>query len=226
MIRLIDEYLKESKDGTKPNRKSDLIMSEFYGYADQIIMGIINAPQYRFTRFAELDELIQEARIAIQLSIHKKQFDPKKGTMFNFISVVVARNLINYTTKLNRNYKKKSDADIDVFFNNESLTFYQDFDKNFILDDIQHILLDYFSGKPRLENLTILLIEYFKTHKSSRFIKKHFINFAKYHNYSSAMVNTFFEMIQRAKFNNQQVKQFLKIVEEENLENNKSRDII
>ena len=209
------EYLQVSKGGTAPNKQSDKIMNEFFYYADQIILGIINA--YRFTRFAEHDDLIQEARLAVLLSIHKEQYDSKKGTIFNFISVVTARNLINYTTKINRNFKKKSDADIDVFFNNESLTFYQDFDKELLLDDVLQILLEYFAEKPRLIHLTYLLIEYYRTHRSSKFIKKHFIQFAKSHNYSSAMVNTFFEMITRAK-HKKEVAEFLEMVEEDKIE--------
>jgi len=210
MISLINEYLTVSLDGKHINRQTNVLMNNFFYYADQIIMGIINA--YKFTRFAELDDLIQEARAAIILSIHKKQFDENKGTIFNFISVVAARNLINYTTKMNRNYKKKSHADIDIFFNNESLTYHQDFDKNFLLDDVLQILLEYFSGKPRLERLVFLLVEYYSTHKSSRFIKKNFINYARAHNYSSAMVNTFFSNIQRSK-HKKEIAKFLKIVE-------------
>lgn len=212
MINLINEYLVITKGGKEISKKSNQLMNNFFTYADKIILGIINA--YRFTRFAERDDLIQEARMAIILSIHKQQFKPAKGTIFNFISVVSSRNLINYTTKLNRNYTKKSNADIDIFYNNESLTFYQDFDKNFLLEDTFAILLEYFQGKPRLIKLTELLIEYFETHRSSRFVKKHFINFAKGHNFSSAMVNTFFEMIARAK-NKKEILDFIQMVEED-----------
>ena len=214
MIEIMQDYLICSDKGKLKTRQSDIMMRNFYKYTDKIIMGIINA--YRFTRFAELDDLIQEARMAILLSVHKEQFDTTKGSIFNFISVVTARNLINYTTKLNRHYKSKSEADIDIFFNNESMTFYQDFDKNFLVQDIFGILFEYFDGKPRLIKLTELLKEYFETHRSSRFIKKHFITFAKAHNFSSAMVNTFFEMIARSK-HKKEILEFLETVEKDKL---------
>jgi len=213
MIELMKEYQQHSNFGELKNEASDMAMNRFFKYADKIIKGIIYA--YKFTRFAELDDLIQEARAAVMLSINKNQYDITKGSIFNFISVVTERNLKNFTTKQTRYSHKKSDVDIDVFFNNNSLTYYQNFDKNFIIDDLLQILLDYFAGKPRLEQLTYLLIEYFKTHRSSRFVKKHFINYARAYNYSSALVNTFFDMISRGKLNNKGIKTFLVLINED-----------
>lgn len=211
MIRLMAEYVEITDNGQIISRHSDALMAEFFYYADKIIYGIINA--YKFTRFAELDDLVQQAREAIVMSVHKRQFNVLKGTIFNFISVVAARNLINYTTKINRNYALRSDADIEIFYNNDSLTFYQDFDKNLLLDDLECILVRFFDGKPRLIDLTRLLIQYFKAHRSSRFVKKDFIRYARAYNYSPAMVNTYFELCGRAKTIQPAIGDFLRAID-------------
>ena len=222
MIELIEKYNRLFEEGFVPCPESERVMKLFFWYADKIIMGIINA--YKFTRFAEIDDLIQEARMALLLSIHKQQFDIKKGSIFSFISVVTARNLINYTTKLNRNFNKRSDADIDLFFNNNSMTYYQDFDCNFIIEDVLSVLLKYFQGKPKLIKLTYLLIEYYDTHRSSRFIKKDFIKYAKSYNFSSAMVNSWFENIQRSK-NKKAIQEFLNMLNEDLHDTNKKFEV-
>jgi len=222
MIKLMNEYRTETAGGEIRTPIGDRIMSRFYDYADKIILGIIN--KYQFHKYAELDDLKQEARIAVHSSIVKQQYDQSKGSIFNFISLVAQRGLVNYTKKLNKNIDKKSAVDIDLFYNNRTLTYYQDFDKNIILDDLKVILLDYFSGQARLEELTILLIRYFETHRSSRFIKKHFIEYARAYNFSSAMVNTFFDKISRGKYKNE-ISDFLETIESDNKENSKIFDI-
>jgi hypothetical protein len=221
MIELLEKYIELYENEFVPCPESEQIMRQFFWYSDKIINGIINA--YKFTRFAEMDDLIQEARMALLLSIHKQQFNIQKGSIFSFISVVTARNLINYTTKLNRNFNKRSDADIDLFFNNNSITYYQDFDQNIIIEDILSVLLKYFEGKPKLIKLTYLLIEYYDTHRSSRFVKKDFIKYAKSYNFSSAFTNSFFEMIQRAK-NKKEIQDFLKVINSDLHENNNNFD--
>ena len=198
MAELILAYMKETKNGMAPTRKSDHIMDNLYvNYVDKIIIGIIFTPAYSFWRYAEMEDLIQEGRMAILSSIHKNQWDAAKGTIFNFFSTVVSKNLMNYTTKQNRNMRHKSNTDITKLFNNDNLAYNHDMDKAMVMNDVIDMLLKFFEGKKKLEGLTILLMQYHNVNSGKRFIKKQFIQFAKGHNYSPAMVNTFFNYLKR-----------------------------
>lgn len=202
----MQEYIEITEGGNIISRRSDYLMNIFFKkYIDNIINGIIFSKRYNFWQYAELDDLIQEARIAIINSIHKQQWKREKGSIFNFFSTVVARNLMNFTTKHNKNYSIIINIDITEMFN---LYYNQNYDKNFIIDDLHKILLEYFSGKKKFEELTNLLIEYYKMNLGKKFIKKHFINFAKMYNYSPAIINTFFDLIKRLS-NKKEIKELL-----------------
>lgn len=206
MIKIMQEYIEITEGGNIISRRSDYLMNIFFKkYIDNIINGIIFSKRYNFWQYAELDDLIQEARIAIINSIHKQQWKREKGSIFNFFSTVVARNLMNFTTKHNKNYSIIINIDITEMFN---LHYNQNYDKNFIIDDLHKILLEYFSGKKKFEELTNLLIEYYKMNLGKKFIKKHFINFAKMYNYSPAIINTFFDLIKRLS-NKKEIKELL-----------------
>lgn len=206
MIKIMQEYIEITEGGNIISRRSDYLMNIFFKkYIDNIINGIIFSKRYNFWQYAELDDLIQEARIAIINSIHKQQWKREKGSIFNFFSTVVARNLMNFTTKHNKNYSIIINIDITEMFN---LYYNQNYDKNFIIDDLHKILLEYFSGKKKFEELTNLLIEYYKMNLGKKFIKKHFINFAKMYNYSPAIINTFFDLIKRLS-NKKEIKELL-----------------
>jgi len=202
----MQEYIEITEGGNIISRRSDYLMNIFFKkYIDNIINGIIFSKRYSFWQYAELDDLIQEARIAIINSIHKQQWKREKGSIFNFFSTVVARNLMNFTTKHNKNYSTIINIDITEMFN---LYYNQNYDKNFIIDDLHKILLEYFSGKKKFEELTNLLIEYYKMNLGKKFIKKHFIDFAKMYNYSPAIINTFFDLIKRLS-NKKEIKELL-----------------
>lgn len=202
----MQEYIEITEGGNIISRRSDYLMNIFFKkYIDNIINGIIFSKRYSFWQYAELDDLIQEARIAIINSIHKQQWKREKGSIFNFFSTVIARNLMNFTTKHNKNYSTIINIDITEMFN---LYYNQNYDKNFIIDDLHKILLEYFSGKKKFEELTNLLIEYYKMNLGKKFIKKHFIDFAKMYNYSPAIINTFFDLIKRLS-NKKEIKELL-----------------
>ncbi len=216
MAEIIRGYYEETDGGASPTRKSDAMMRDlFVNYVDKIILGIIFAPAYSFWRYAEMDDLVQEGRMAIVSSIHKRQWDPAKGTIFNFFSTVVSKNLMNFTTKQNRNRKYRSDADITKLYNNNSLTYNHDMDKHMVLEDVVGMLLRFFEGKKKLEGLTILLVQYHNVNSGRRFVKKQFIQFAKGHNYSPAMVNTFFNYLKRFG-RKEHMRELLALMENEN----------
>jgi DNA-directed RNA polymerase specialized sigma subunit len=196
MIRLMFEYLDLSNDGEKITNKTNQLMNKFFGnYVDLIIKGVIHMPQYKFYRFAELEDLIQEGRMAILQSIHKRQWDIEKGNIFTFFTTVISRNLINYTRKLNKNIT--SETDIFELYNNEDMTYRQNFDKDFLITFAFQEIKKFFKGKNKFIQLTNLLEHYYHNNTDKRFIKKHFIEFAKAYNFSPAITNTFFAYIKR-----------------------------
>lgn len=213
MVELINKFLYETNSGEFTSQKSNFIMNKlFENYMDKIIMGIIFTPKYSFWKYAETDDLLQEGRMAIYLSIIKSQFNPDRGSPFNFFSTVVSKNLMNFTTKHNRHYNKKSSTDISKLYNNDSMTYHQDLDKGIVLNDIIGMLYEFFDQKPKYQDLTVLLAQYININSSKKFIKKHFIQFAKGHNYSPAIVSTFFNYLKHFGTKND-IQELLNIIE-------------
>lgn len=213
MAILIYKYLELTHySKIPPSRDANMILNKFFKiYADKLINGIIYNQKYQFWRHAEIDDLMQEGRLAILNSINKDQWDIHKGTIFNFFSTVVGRSLMNYTAKINRNAHKHSPTDIQEYHSDPAVAFIHDLDKGFIIDDLSAMLQTYFSGKPKFEHLSELLITYYKTHLGSKFVKKHFIEFAKAHNYSPSVVNVFFNALKNISYN-KNLKEFIYIV--------------
>lgn len=218
IVELIENFNALTNYGEIISRKSDAIMNNLYvNYIDKIIMGIIFTPKYSFWRYAEIEDCIQEARMAVYMSILKQQFDPERGGSFNFFSTVISNTLKNFTSKHNRHFDKKSNADISKLYNNNSLTYNQNLDKDILFNDIIAMLMVFFEEKPKFQNLTILLAQHVNVSASSngKFIKKHFIQYAKGHNYSPAIVNTFFNYLKRFA-TKRQIKELLFLVEYDN----------
>lgn len=200
MEKLIDEYMEVSNSGAESNRKSNFIMNKLFGqYFDKLINGVIFNSGHRFWRFGELDDLLQEGRMAILLSLHKRQWDRNRGTIFNFFSTVVSKNLINYTKRLNRKIYEQVTTDVSEIYNDSSIRYTQNFDKNFIIEEAFSALREYFSGKQKFEQLTELLYRYYHLNMGGRFVKKKFIAHAKAYNFSPASVNNYFAYIKRMK---------------------------
>lgn len=189
-------YQEKSEYGQIKNIHTDRIIEQFFRYADLIINGVIHA--YKFWVYAEMDDLKQEARMALIISINKQQWDAEKGNIFNFFTTVVSRNLINYTRK--RYKKEEKDIDIDLLYNNISMKYTQDFDKTFIMNDIFSELRKFFKGKHKFIELTKLLEHYYYDNLGKKFVKKHFIEFAKAYNFSPAITNTFFASIKKMNY--------------------------
>jgi len=197
---LINEYMEESQCGECRTRKSDFIMNKLYTkHLDKLINGVIFNSGYKFWRFGELDDLLQEGRMAILLSIHKQQWDRARGTIFNFFSTVVSKNLMNYTKRLNRKIYEQVTTDVNEIYNDSNIKYNQNFDKNFIIEEAFAALREYFSGKHKFEQLTELLYHHYHLNMGGRFVKKKFIAHAKAYNFSPASVNNYFAYIKRMK---------------------------
>lgn len=194
MIKLMIKYIEESNCGEVTNHKTNMLMDVFFSkYADHLVKGVIHMPTYKFWNYAEVDDLLQEGRMALIQSIHKNQWDPNRGNIFNFFTTVIVRSLINYTRKYNK--REESDADIDVIYNNSDMKYYQDYESQFLLQDIFREIKKYFKGKIKFIKLTELLEHYYNDNFGKKFIKKHFIEYAKAYNFSPAITNTFFAFV-------------------------------
>jgi len=193
----LEEYLRY-KDSSEYHeiKLADKALSTFFLKVDLIIKGIIYSPTYNFWQYTEIDDLIQEARLAVLISIQKNQFDKSKGSIFNFFSTVVSQNLMNFTKKITNKNKKKTFVDISEMHN---IAYLQNFNKEFLLKDAFKILRDFFKGKQRFVELTDLLEKYYTINAGSNFIKKNFVSYANAYGYSAASVNMFFNMIKRLK---------------------------
>lgn len=209
MIILMNKYIELNQGGANKTRETDIIIEKFFRYVDPLILGVIYTPKYKFWRFAEIDDLVQEARIALLISINKQQWDPARGTIFNFFTTVISRNLINFTRKHKK--KAESDTDIDTLYNNEDIKYNQDFDKEFIMNDIFKELRNFFSGKKKFLELTELLEIYYNDNLGKKFIKKQFIEFAKAYNFSPAITNTFFAYMKKLTYShNEDIQELLR----------------
>lgn len=201
MLVLIKEFNEITNFGEKQTHKSERIMNELYSkYIDKIINGIIYAPMYKYYKWGDIDDLVNEARHKVYLSIKNNQFDPTKGnSIFSFLSTVVSRNLLTYTLNQNRHRNKKSDLDLDIIFNSQNFRYNEDFDKNFVIKIVFDEITAFFDKKEKYQNLSKLLEDYYKTHMGSKFIKKQFIEYARVYGFSSSFVNSFFNKLKKIK---------------------------
>jgi hypothetical protein len=203
MIRLINEFYEESEDGIYKTVKSDLIMNKlFKNYVDKIILGIIRSPMYKYYQYAEEDELVCEAQFHIYQSILKKQWDPEKGaSIFSFFSTVVARNLKTYTQNLNKKTKRNSGVLLEDLQKEETLFWFEDFDRGFInayiFDEIEKYFHD--NGKHKLLKLSKIFRDYFLHNSHQKFKKKLFVAYAASYGFSQSFCNTFFEALKKIK---------------------------
>lgn len=224
MIEMINDYMVLTEDGkVTGNHKAQMLMhSLFTDYADKIIKGTIYAPRYRYHRFDNVEDLMNEGRMCIYESILKKQWKElipvknekgevqyeddgttaklKKGTnLFNFFTTVVANNLLSSTLKWNKDKDHRADQEIETLYDNENMQYTHDFNQVFVVKEFFDELRRYFSGKEKFIDLSNLLEQYFHVNTGKKFIKKDFIEYAKIKCHSPSLINSFFSYIKRIK---------------------------
>ena len=95
---LIISFLQESENGQNMTRNAERIMSKFYvKYVDKIINGVIFSPKFKLYSFGYPEDLFQVGRIEVYKSIVKRQWIPERGSIFNFLTTVVKKNLTWHT---------------------------------------------------------------------------------------------------------------------------------
>lgn len=179
--------------------KQERLMTEFYKYCDKIILGVINSKRYAYYRFAEVDDLMNEARMKIFESIQKRQWKEEKGNIFNFFTTVAARNLLSYTLNISKKKARNTSLDISKIPNDPRFIYSQDFDKGFNIDFVFSEMDEFFSNKKKFQKLLEVFKMYYQINMGEKFIKKNFIDFAKTYTFSRSFVNTFFNHCRKIK---------------------------
>lgn len=123
---------------------------------------------YRYYIFEDYDDLVQHAMLACYNNFLK--FNQKKGTAFNYFSIIAKISLLNYTDrrKKHRNHKNieeqiflesMKETNYDLIIDNMEDSLFQIVDENYV-------------GKTRKKYITItsLIIDYLR--KTKKFISK------------------------------------------------------
>ena len=200
MIKMINEFLKESECGEKSTRKSEMIMNRlFSNYIDKIINGVIYSPRWKFYTFGNPEDLFQYARMHIYKSIVKQQWQADKGNIFNFFTTVIYKNLLSETLASNKKLAKYSDIELESIVNNDNMVIVENNNQAFIITYIFDEMKDFFKGKERFLQLCDILIEYYTINIGKKFVKKEFIEYAKTFMFSPSFVNNFFNHLKKIK---------------------------
>jgi len=178
--RLIDEYLHE-EDPEKKSRLRDEIM---YRVKD-IVIGIIFT--HEFTAFEPFDDLLQEAMLASLVALDR--FDPKKGTAFNYFSLVAKKALTYYTLKNRKNRNHFPIEDFTPFLNEKKTV--SDFDIEVIVSQLRTFFED--SKYKKLQPLNDILEKYLKTKR--KFNKRDWFRFAKSYGFSQNLIRKYLKIL-------------------------------
>ena len=202
MLKLIEEYLTLTEDGKKVSYAAQRIMDKlFTNYFDRIISGVIYNKKYSYHRYAELEDLMNEGRIAIYESIVKRQWKekiPKKdqnkeivcdengepimvkgASIFSFLTTVAQKNLLSYTFNMNKDRKFRAFQEIETLFDNDNMKYNEQHDERILIPEIFKELKEYFKDRHKLYQLSCLLEEYFHKVGGVKFVKRILLNLPK-----------------------------------------------
>lgn len=114
VTKSIREYQKTLRKGT-----DDLsIMHKHTDELQNLVRGVINTHKiYRW--WPDVDELIQEGMLAIFSSF--RRFNPKKGTAFNYLSIVAKQHLKNWTQDKNKKTWVTSELNEEIYQDAEQI---------------------------------------------------------------------------------------------------------
>jgi hypothetical protein len=198
MEKLISDFLNESNYGKNPTSKSERIMSKLYrNYVDKIINGVIFSPKFRLYSFGDPDDLFQVGRMEVYKSICKSQWNAERGSIFNFITTVVKKNLTWHTLLQNKKNSRISDLEFEKIINSESFFYVNHYENFFLMNYVFDEIRAFFIGKSKMEKLADVFIEYWKMNSGKKFIKKNFIEYASTYTFSPSLCHAFFSNLKK-----------------------------
>lgn len=213
MEEMIYSFLEESSDGKVMTRKAERVMSKFYSkYVDKIINGVIFSPKFKLYTFGDPEDLFQVGRIEVYKSIVKKQWVPERGSIFNFITTVVKKNLTWFTINQSKKNNRISDFEFEKIINSDDFSYEEHNDNFFVMQYIFDEIEVFFIGKSKMEKLSKVFIEYWKINMGKKFIKKNFIEYASTYTFSPSLCHAFFANLKKIN----SVKKVITQIEEEN----------
>jgi hypothetical protein len=213
MEDLMLQFLLESDDGKNPTPKSERIMSKLYrNYIDKIINGVIFSPKFRLYTFGEPDDLFQVGRMEVYKSIVKKQWNADRGSIFNFITTVVKKNLTWHTLLQNKKNNRISDLEFEKIINSDNFSYVDHYENFFVMNYVFDEIKAFFIGKSKMERLAEVFIDYWKINSGKKFIKKNFIEYASTYTFSPSLCHAFFSNLKKIV----SVKKIISQIEEEN----------
>jgi len=212
MEELLYSFIEESDCGKNMTSKSERIMSKFYvKYIDKIINGVIFSPKFRLYSFGDPEDLFQVGRIEVYKSIIKQQWVPERGSIFNFMTTVIKKNLTWHTINQSKKNNRISDFDFEKIINSNDFSYEEHNDNFFLMQYIFDEIEVFFLGKSKMEKLSKIFIEYWKINSGKKFIKKNFIEYASTYTFSPSLCHAFFANLKKI----QSIKKIINQIEEE-----------
>lgn len=198
MEQIITEWLVESDYGKSPTPKSERLMSRLYrNYLDKIINGVIFSPKFKLYTFGDPDDLFQIGRLEVYKSIVKQQWKPERGTIFNFVTTVVKKNLTWYTLGQNKKNSRISDLEFEKIINSDNFSYVDHYENFFLMGYVFDEIKVFFVGKSKMEKLADVFIDYWKINSGKKFIKKNFIEYAGTYTFSPSLCHSFFSNLKK-----------------------------
>lgn len=172
VTRLILEYQKTAVTEKDENGKIKILKKDkelerkITIEVEKIVKAIIQV--YRYYIFEPYEDCLQHGLMSCYTNFIK--WTPKKGTAFNYFSIIAKRSLLNYTDRRQR-HRNHSDIEEQVdLHGKEYINF--DFYNDEIKDTIISIINSNYLGKKRKKYIKISLLLHDYLYKTKKFVSK------------------------------------------------------
>jgi hypothetical protein len=198
MVELINAYYSEIELNGHSHKTERIMSRLFIDYIDRIINGVIFSSTFRLYTLGDPEELVQVARMNVFKSIQKKQWTPERGSIFNFFTTVIKKNLVWFTLAQNKKKNRFSEVEIENV-SHENLIHHDNLDKDMTIEIIFNEMKKFFVGRERMLKLCEIFIDYYRINQGKKFVKKNFIEYAGTYTYSPSFCHSFFSNLKKIK---------------------------
>jgi hypothetical protein len=198
MVELINAYYSEIELNGHSHKTERIMSRLFIDYIDRIINGVIFSSTFRLYTLGDPEELVQVARMNVFKSIQKKQWTSERGSIFNFFTTVIKKNLVWFTLAQNKKKNRFSEVEIENV-SHENLIHHDNLDKDMTIEIIFNEMKKFFVGRERMLKLCEIFIDYYRINQGKKFVKKNFIEYAGTYTYSPSFCHSFFSNLKKIK---------------------------